>query len=221
MEAEQLNRNLFLFKFYSRRDRQEVLDSDKSWYFEKQLVVLRLITGDEVLSQVELVETPVSIQMYDIPLNQRTMQIVEGIANKAGRFINFDKKAKIGWGKFVRARIALNVEKPLRRNLTIRQSLGQPSEVYYRYEGIPNFCYLCGRLGHSLKECERRSEELDEEEILSFGEWLRASPCNPFSTKMESLSKKTNSENHDSCDSSDQTASAQEVVRKLQMDKEP
>ncbi|KAJ4842367.1 hypothetical protein Tsubulata_015724 [Turnera subulata] len=166
LEVEQINRNLFLFKFFSKRDRVAVLNNDKPWFFEKQLVVLRAITGDEVLSQVELKETPVWVQIIDIPLNHRTARNMTNIANRAGRFLCFDEKGEKGWGKFVWAQINLDVKKPLRKSLTIQK--GQ---------------------GHVLKECELWSEDSDEEEKTSFGEWLRASPRKPFSAKLVASSK--------------------------------
>ncbi|KAJ4839569.1 hypothetical protein Tsubulata_002285 [Turnera subulata] len=139
MEVEQLNRNLFLFKFFSRKDRLEVIDAEKPRFFVKQLVVMKPITWDEVLSKVELLETPAWIRMLNISLNSRTKKNVESIASKAGRFIYFDEKGEAGWDKFV--------------------------------------------MDHILKECEQRSGESDEEEVWSYGEWLRASPHKPYSTK--------------------------------------
>ncbi|KAJ4842551.1 hypothetical protein Tsubulata_042032 [Turnera subulata] len=175
MEAEQLNHNLLLFKFQSRRDQQEVLEVDKPWFFEKQLVVIKSITGDEALSQVELTETPIWVQLFDIPLNHHSNANVKSMATKAGRFLCFDEKGAAGWGKFVRARVALNVEKPLRKTLSIRFKGDLVIAISYRYEGIPNFCYICGKLGHLLKECELKKEESNDEEVLGFGEWMHAS----------------------------------------------
>ncbi|KAJ4849914.1 hypothetical protein Tsubulata_011724 [Turnera subulata] len=149
--------------------RKEVLDADKPWFFEKQLVVIKAISGDEVLSQVDLVETPIWVQMYDIPLNQRTSQNVQGIAIKVGCFLRFDEKGAAEWGKFVQVRVALNIDKPLRKNLLICKGSGSTSEVTIHYEGIPNFCYLYGKLSHLLKECEQRQEDSDEEEVVHNG----------------------------------------------------
>ncbi|KAJ4827130.1 hypothetical protein Tsubulata_045687 [Turnera subulata] len=180
IEAEQLGRNLFLFHFFSKRDRQEVMEAETPWFFEKRIVVLKEVTGDEVLTQMELTEVPIWIQMHNIPWNQRTYTNVTNIAAKAGRFLAFDDRGAQGWGKFVRARVLMHVEKSIRKSILIRSGMGEKVEVLYRYEGLPNFCYLCGKMDHLLKECEQRTEDSDEEERTIYGEWLRASPRKPF-----------------------------------------
>ncbi|KAJ4843426.1 hypothetical protein Tsubulata_011682 [Turnera subulata] len=66
IEVEQNNRNLFLFKLFSKRDRHMIVEADKPWFFEKQLVVMKAISGDEVLTQVPLHEVLLWVQMLDI-----------------------------------------------------------------------------------------------------------------------------------------------------------
>ncbi|KAJ4843811.1 hypothetical protein Tsubulata_028523 [Turnera subulata] len=82
IEAEQIGGNLFLFRFFSKRDRQDVMEAETPWFFKKRLVVLKEITGDEVLSQVQLMEVPIWIQKSNIPLNQHTRNNVIYIASK-------------------------------------------------------------------------------------------------------------------------------------------
>lgn len=45
----------------------------------------------------------------------------------------------------------------------------------FRYEFLPNFYYVCGRLGHVEKECDYVVG--DEEEEKQFGDWLRVTPA--------------------------------------------
>ncbi|KAJ4850964.1 hypothetical protein Tsubulata_002495 [Turnera subulata] len=58
------------------------------------MVVMNAISREEVLSQVELSEAPIWIQILNIPLNFRTNTNVVNIANNAGRFLWFDEKGK-------------------------------------------------------------------------------------------------------------------------------
>ncbi|XP_073046024.1 uncharacterized protein [Primulina eburnea] len=48
----------------------------------------------------------------------------------------------------------------------------EDSIILLVYERLPNFCYACGRLGHSLRDYE---EESAHNEKLVFGAWMRAS----------------------------------------------
>ncbi|KAL0463455.1 UNVERIFIED_CONTAM: putative mitochondrial protein [Sesamum latifolium] len=80
------------------------------------------------------------------------------------------------WGSFLRLRVALDVSKPLLRALKIRTVLGDEHLVAFTYERLPNFYYLCGRLGHISKWCESRFQDgfVNPIEESSFEPWLRA-----------------------------------------------
>lgn len=44
---------------------------------------------------------------------------------------------------------------------------------------MPDICFACGRLGHSIKSCPDKEDDEDDEEgpqNLPYGAWLRASP---------------------------------------------
>jgi hypothetical protein len=46
-------------------------------------------------------------------------------------------------------------------------------EVVIKYKNVPFFCFICGRIGHSDKECTEGDVGVGE---VSFGVELRASP---------------------------------------------
>lgn len=53
---------------------------------------------------------------------------------------------------------------------------------FFKYERLHDFCYICGRLGHTIRDCFDRDDlDDDTEEIQSnFGSWLHASPLKNF-----------------------------------------
>ncbi|TXG68938.1 hypothetical protein EZV62_003873 [Acer yangbiense] len=80
-------------------------------------------------------------------------------------------------GKFIRIRVAINVDKPLRCCLCI-DVLGDRVEsvLLLKYERLPDHCFSYGRLGHKTRECtneEGESGSSVSKEPL-FGAWLRA-----------------------------------------------
>ncbi|KAL0317110.1 UNVERIFIED_CONTAM: hypothetical protein Sangu_2125300 [Sesamum angustifolium] len=80
------------------------------------------------------------------------------------------------WGSHMRIWASVDVTKPLRRVLKLQTTLGDEQLLYFTYEKLPNFCYLCGCLGHLSKFCELRFSEdfVDPGDATPFGPWLRA-----------------------------------------------
>ncbi|KAL0290974.1 UNVERIFIED_CONTAM: hypothetical protein Sradi_7038200 [Sesamum radiatum] len=78
-------------------------------------------------------------------------------------------------GASSRIRVSLNIHRPLKRVRKIRSMMGMELLMQFIYECLPNFCYLCGRLGHIDKYCELRFEAgyRDSEDELPYGPWLR------------------------------------------------
>lgn len=56
------------------------------------------------------------------------------------------------WGKCLRARVLINVAKPLMRG-SIVNFKGSSSKVIFRYEKLGDFCFICGKLDHVDRDC--------------------------------------------------------------------
>lgn len=57
-------------------------------------------------------------------------------------------------GKFGRIRVMLDITKPLRQGVWIRQEKSEEDLcIILLHERLPQFCYVCGCLGHGLKDC--------------------------------------------------------------------
>lgn len=82
---------------------------------------------------------------------------------------------------FLRIKVMVDLKQPLKRG-TMVQYKGKGYQPFFNYERLPTFCFVCGRLGHQLKDHESFGdlikecyEEVDEQE-LSYGLWKRACP---------------------------------------------
>jgi hypothetical protein len=98
----------------------------------------------------------------------------ELIGNWVGRFISVEvDEDGMAWGKDLRIRVAVRVDQPLVRGVSLKDSDEDLESRWFdiKYERIPHFCFDCGCLVHSASGC---SAEMGD--TKQWGEWLRASP---------------------------------------------
>ncbi|KAL5789808.1 hypothetical protein ACOSQ2_004696 [Xanthoceras sorbifolium] len=79
-------------------------------------------------------------------------------------------------GKYIRVRVEIDIGKPLQRFLKV--NLGSSAKdvvMLLRYERLPEYCFECGMVGHSIQECDcglgpggRGKDE------VAYGLWMQA-----------------------------------------------
>ncbi|KAK4391663.1 putative mitochondrial protein [Sesamum angolense] len=176
MDISFIEGDRFLLKFFHSVDRDRVLASDP-WAFEKNLVVLAPVSDIDNPAEVDLAWCDFHVRIHGLPLGKMTPEIASFIGGKIGCLKDFDlSKGPESWGSFMRLRFAINVTKPLSRALKLRTVLGDEHIVTFTYERLPNFCYLCERIGHISKWCETRFQAnfVDPGDNSPFGPWLRS-----------------------------------------------
>ncbi|CAN1806584.1 hypothetical protein LINPERHAP1_LOCUS24727 [Linum perenne] len=76
----------------------------------------------------------------------------------------------------MRLRVSLDIRRPLKREKKVRIEGGECITCTFRYERLPNFCYICGKLGHIDRYCEVLFQVPEEEIVRVWTEELRAPP---------------------------------------------
>ena len=78
----------------------------------------------------------------------------------------------------MRVCVSVDITKKLIRGKKINIEGGENRWVIFKYERLPNFCYRCGMLDHTSKECLEGPlvNEGEEEGSLQYGAWLRGDP---------------------------------------------
>lgn len=97
------------------------------------------------------------------------------MAQKMGTFVDYDDTDPVGWGKYMRVKIDLPLNKPLRRQMRLQVGGGESKWVKIKYERLMDFCYACGMFGHVFGECESYDGRTPVDE-LDYGGWLAGSP---------------------------------------------
>ena len=102
-----------------------------------------------------------------------TEVIGKDIGSKTGRVLEVDKWAmQVDLAKFLGIRVEVPIDKPLRKGGYVKNEEGGKFWVDFRYERLPNFCYICGFLGHDEKHCQ--ASPMEQRLGRQYSEWLKA-----------------------------------------------
>lgn len=177
VNISELEAELFLVEFGDEKDKKKVLDMSP-WSFEKQLVIIQEFEGEQIPKEMEVKWSPFWIQIFNLPLMNRTKETGWVIGSSLGDVMEVDvPDSGVNWGKCLRVRVWIDATKKLIRGKRITIEGSESRWVQFKYEQLPNFCYRCGLLNHALKDCLATSGNgRTVEEGLQYGAWLRGDP---------------------------------------------
>lgn len=96
---------------------------------------------------------------------------VRRLNNEIGEFMEFEDPSKARG--FLRARVMVNTSEPLTKGCWLPRDNNKDTWVEFRYERLQDFCYCCGRLGHTNNEC---SFEPTKGEAARYRKWTKMGP---------------------------------------------
>jgi hypothetical protein len=146
--------NLFVAEFGSKEDKERILGASP-WVFGKCLVILHEYDDKRKPSEIRFDWMEIWARLLDVPLgwmNQHRGARAMGLLGEVVKMdVDGDGKAS---GPFLRARVAIDISKPLKRGSLLKRSKDSPPEWFdAQYERLPYFCRSCGVLGHSDLLC--------------------------------------------------------------------
>ncbi|KAL5804737.1 hypothetical protein ACOSQ3_031537 [Xanthoceras sorbifolium] len=153
LEIEMVGDNVFVFHFQSLEDKAMVW-SRGPWHFDKNLIVLEKPVGPGAISELKFKYSEFWIHIYNIPLACMNCKVARLIAEEVGTIVDFPIDSKDLWGKFLRIKVRIDITKPLKRGIRLRlANFDTMITTLIKYERLPDFCYGCGFIGHSFREC--------------------------------------------------------------------
>lgn len=76
------------------------------------------------------------------------------IGSGLGEVLEVDLKAfSSNQARFIRVRVELSLDKPLRRGGVVTSPKGDKVYIGFKYERLVGLCYQCGQIGHEVKDC--------------------------------------------------------------------
>ena len=168
----EVGNNVLQFKF-SSMFQLEWVERSGPWNFENNLLLLCRWRKGLSSANVVFTHAPFWIQIWGLPFEYMTEEAGRDIGSKIGRVIEVDKRSwQADHAKFMRVRIDLPIEKPLRRGGYVTNMDVDRCWVSFKYERLPTFCFSCGKIGHDEKHCGMLLEKQPIEK--QYGDWLRA-----------------------------------------------
>lgn len=178
--------NLFLFQFFHWKDREKVLNG-RPWCFEQRLLILQEIDVDAQPSSLALKSSPFWIRLYNLPFSCRSKEKVATIARGIGEILEIEDDF-LELSPFRRVRVWIDCTKPLKRFQTIRIKGDARVTINIKYERLPHFCFLCGLMNHTEKDCSYINEE-EKEKGNGWGMNIRASPRKGYNKLNEEMNE--------------------------------
>ena len=122
--------------------------------FENNLLLLCRWKKGLSTANIVFTHSPFWVQLWGLPCEHISEDVGRDVGNSLGRFLEMDKRAcQSDQALFMRIRVELPIEKPLRRGGNVVSLDGEKFWVSFKYERLPTFCFLCGKLGHDDKHC--------------------------------------------------------------------
>ena len=145
------NRVMFLFE---NTVEMEWVMANGPWSFDKLLILLKRIEDDGSFSSVVFDSCAFWVQIHDLPPRHMTIAVCEKIAGTLGEVDHVeDPDEGRNRGSFMHARISINIDHPLCRGRKVWLGRARDHWVSFKFERLPNFCYWCGRVTHSDRDC--------------------------------------------------------------------
>ncbi|KAJ4837577.1 hypothetical protein Tsubulata_037870 [Turnera subulata] len=170
--------NLFFFQFEKEEDKLKVIIG-APWFCSNCHLVVKEWSAQLSWEQVDLGTSCIWIQVHDLPLELMNETNALSIGNSFGGLLASDLSLKniLNPASFIRLKVALWVDKPLPTGFQCNVN-AQKTWIRFRYENLPECCWFCGRLGHSLNRCPFKGPN-DKPPVLDipekgYGPWLRA-----------------------------------------------
>ena len=169
LEVRPLTQNRFVIEFDTEKVLKFVTNGGP-WRFNSDALIVVPYDGFKRPLEIVIDKIGLWVQFHDVPIHLMTMAFTEKLARK----ISPDIIKAVGQVEdFLRVRLMFPLGDSL-HNFVWQKVKGHGLLAFkVKYENVPNFCFLCGRIGHDETECP---EEIVNRLEKPYGVWLRPSP---------------------------------------------
>jgi hypothetical protein len=174
--ARDMGDNILLFEFEDEADMERVLFSEP-WSYDKYLVAFNKVVEDVEIENVVFDKVAFWVQIHNLPILSLKKEVARALCCGIGEVMKTtETEEELGGGRVMRLRVRVDITKPLCRGRKIGLANGKEGWAAFKYERLPNFCYWCGLVTHSEKDCGvwlRNRTSLGKKD-QGYGAWMKA-----------------------------------------------
>lgn len=149
----------FLARFVTEQDLTCVTDADHPWTFKDDLIMVSDRTHACKNQWAPLTYRVFWLQLHNIPHLSMTGELALAIGGLMVIVLKVDMSvSKECIGRFLRVKVRFNVKEQLMRGTHVQFPDEGMIWVNFKYESLPNYCLICGLLGHPSRICKERME---------------------------------------------------------------
>ena len=145
------------------------------WAVMKQNFSVKRWDQELALEEIDMNIVSFWIQIRGVPPYLHSEENAQRLASKIAVFEEFEDPGKARG--FLRIKVAVNTLHPLITGCWLPRADENESWVEFSFEMLQDFCYKCGRIGHSNVEC---NFEPIKGGMAGYGEWTKEAPVWDF-----------------------------------------
>ncbi|KAJ1406258.1 Zinc knuckle CX2CX4HX4C [Sesbania bispinosa] len=175
IRVEKIVPKTFQFYFDDEADVNRILKGSP-WLFRNSWLILRRWVRDHNVDSFDFTSAAVRVQLWGLPTHCRTPKMGTKIGTCLGQVLESDVFECKERGFFLKILVNLDTQKPLLTGVPVGSSKDGVTRVEFQYEKLPQFYYLCGRIGRDDTYCTASPKPPpgENENDREYGPWLRA-----------------------------------------------
>jgi hypothetical protein len=129
------------------------------------------------------------VQVHDLPLELMNQQNAQIIGDQMGQLLESEASENLSQQRktCLRIKVRIPLNQPLALGFYQKRHNQPPSWVQFRYERLSDFCFSCGRLGHSETYYPFRKKKKKKKPRCYTALWTQDESQTPPSLKIENI----------------------------------
>ncbi|KAJ8765061.1 hypothetical protein K2173_010538 [Erythroxylum novogranatense] len=151
MKIVDLDNEFFLINFLDAEDYDYAI-TQGPWVLLGHALSVQLWRSTFRPSSGHVSHVIVWVRFPELPVARYHPSVLHALGNLVGRTIKIDTNTQLSHrGRFARVAIDIDLSQPLRSIVEL-----DGEQIKVAYEGLPQICFTCGRVGHSTAVCPTR-----------------------------------------------------------------